>query len=84
VQSDQAWGITRAATGQATGVYVKNGWLPRTADGGRWAVNSIGRIVEPGHDWLVVVLSDHHTSQDAGITAVGQAAGLAVSGMRQA
>jgi beta-lactamase class A len=82
VEGDQRWGVPHAATPQATAVQVKNGWLSRSADGGRWIVNSVGRIVEPDHEWLVVVLSNHHTTESAGISMVEHAAALAVSGLR--
>jgi beta-lactamase class A len=82
VESDQRWGVPHAATAQATAVQVKNGWLSRSADGGRWIVNSIGRIAEPDHEWLVVVLSNHHATESAGINLVEHAAALAVGGLR--
>jgi beta-lactamase class A len=84
VEKDQQWGVPTAADKQATAVYVKNGWLSRSTDSYKWIVNTIGRIVEPGHDWLVVVLSNHHASESAGITVVQHAADLAVNGLRSA
>jgi beta-lactamase class A len=81
VNPDQRWGVSRAAAGSST-IYLKNGWLPRTADRGRWIVNSVGRIVEPGHDWLVAVLSDHHATEGGGIAFVERIAALAVDGLR--
>jgi beta-lactamase class A len=79
VESGQRWGVPRAAGTGATAVYVKNGWLPSTADRGRWIVNSVGRIVEPGHDWLVAVLSDHHPTQGTGIAIVEHLASTALT-----
>jgi beta-lactamase class A len=70
VQDDQRWGITAAINPASTNSYVKNGWLQDETDGNRWKVNSIGRLVEPGHDWLIAVLSDHHATQRAGIQMV--------------
>jgi beta-lactamase class A len=84
VEGDQRWGVPDAASDQSTEVEVKNGWLSRSADGGLWIVNTVGRIVEPGHEWLVVVLSSHHASEDAGIAMVEHAADLAVQGLRAA
>jgi hypothetical protein len=83
VVSDQRWGVPAAAQNSATAVYVKNGWDTLVADGGLWEINTIGRIVEPGHDWLVVVLSSHNTTQDAGEDLVEGAAKLAVDGLRE-
>ena len=82
VESDQRWGVPAAATDAASAVYVKDGWLSASSDNGLWIVNSIGRIVEPGHDWLVAVLSDHHDDEDPGITMVQNAAATAVGGLR--
>ncbi|GIH16832.1 serine hydrolase [Rugosimonospora africana] len=77
VESDQRWGIPDAAGAQVTGVYVKNGWMTRSTPSD-WVINSIGRIVEPGHDWLIVVLSNHNPTQASGIALVQHAADLAV------
>jgi beta-lactamase class A len=80
VVDDQAWGVTAAAGTQASGVWVKNGWLPI---GGQWLVNSIGRVAEPSHDWLIAVLSDDHSSMDKGIAAVESAARLTLGELRK-
>jgi hypothetical protein len=84
VSEDQRWGVPAAAQNSATGVYVKNGWDTLVADGGLWEINSIGRIVEPGHDWLVVVLSSHNSSMEDGQELVEGAAKMAVDGLRGA
>jgi beta-lactamase class A len=84
VEADQRWGVPRAAAAGATAVYVKNGWLANAADRSRWITNSVGRIVEPGHDWLVAVLADHNESQGSGISVVERLAVTAVSGLRPA
>ena len=81
VTSDQRWGVPHAADADATAVYVKNGWLAYSGDRGRWIVNSVGRVVEPGHDWLITVLSDHHGSQSTGIAIVEHLATLVVTGL---
>jgi beta-lactamase class A len=84
VEKDQRWGVPQAASAQATNVYVKNGWLSYSADNYKWITNSVGRIIEPGHDWLVVVLSNYHPTMDNGIDQIEHAADLAVSGLRSA
>jgi beta-lactamase class A len=84
VEADQRWGVPRAAGTGATGVYNKNGWLASIRDRGRWIVNSVGRIVEPGHDWLVAVLSDHSSSMGSGITVIEHETVTAVNGLRSA
>lgn len=82
VDKAQDWGITAAATQDSSGVFVKNGWDTIDAQGGLWGINSIGRIVEPGHDWLVATLSSHHRSMPGGIKVVEQLSRLAVAGLR--
>jgi beta-lactamase class A len=81
VEADQRWGVP-AAAGAAEHVYVKNGWLATPTDNGLWIVNSIGRIVEPGHDFLVVTLSYHHETEEEGIELVERAAKIAVGALR--
>ncbi|BCB91493.1 hypothetical protein Psuf_088060 [Phytohabitans suffuscus] len=82
VVEEQRWGVPAAASPTASGVWVKNGWVQVSADEGLWVVNSIGRITEDGHDWLVAVLSDHHATQEKGIEIVEQAATTALRSMR--
>jgi beta-lactamase family protein len=82
VDKAQDWGVPAAATSAATGVYVKNGWDTIDAQGGLWGINSIGRIVEPGHDWLVASLSSNHRTMSSGIKVVEQMSKLAVGGLR--
>ncbi|HEU5030376.1 MAG TPA: serine hydrolase [Spirillospora sp.] len=68
VNTTQDWGVSAgAAAGDA--VALKNGWLPRSADGGLWVINSIGRI-EGDHDYSIAVLSDRNASMDAGVALV--------------
>lgn len=81
VTSGQRWGVPHAAGSDATEVYVKNGWLPRSADGYLWIINTIGRIVAPGHDWLVVVLSNDNAGMGSGVSLVERASDLAVDGL---
>ncbi|WP_405986605.1 serine hydrolase [Streptomyces sp. NBC_00872] len=70
----QDWGVSAAGDGWA----LKNGWLPRTASG-LWVVHSVGRA----DGCLIAVLSDGHTSLDAGIVRVETAAVSAVRRMRR-
>lgn len=84
VESDQRWGVPVAAATGTTAVYVKDGWLSNENDDDRWIVNSVGRLVEPGHDWLVAVLSDHWSTEDSGIAVVEHVAAIVVAGLRSA
>lgn len=83
VNSGQRWGIPAAAS-HSTAVYVKDGWLAESSDSWLWITNSIGRIVEPGHDFLVVALSDHRSSESSGISALEHIATKAVGQLRAA
>ncbi|MFI6785149.1 serine hydrolase [Micromonospora sp. NPDC050276] len=47
---EQRWGVTAAREPGTPAAYVKNGWDTVDVDGGRWLVNSIGRIVDARHD----------------------------------
>ncbi|HKT05693.1 MAG TPA: serine hydrolase [Rugosimonospora sp.] len=82
VVKGQRWGVPSAAPADASAVYVKNGWLARSADGYRWIINTIGRIVADGHNWIVVVLSNYNTTMSGGISLVEKAANLAVGGLK--
>lgn len=81
VVSDQRWGVPKAAGADASKVYVKNGWLQRSTDGYKWIINSIGRILDDGHDWLVVVLTNYNATMDDGVDLVQRAATAAVQGL---
>ncbi|MGK5737685.1 serine hydrolase [Micromonospora sp. URMC 103] len=83
VDEEQDWGVPAAATAATTGVYVKNGWDTVSADDGLWQVNTIGRLVEPGHDWLVAVLSNHHETQAAGVRMVETVARYTLGELRK-
>lgn len=74
VAPEQAWGVSAAAAYPGDDVALKNGWLNRTTDGGRWIINSIGRVQTGGHDFLIAVMSNHHVSSAAGIPVVERAA----------
>lgn len=82
VDKAQDWGVTAAATSTAAHIYVKNGWDTIDAQGGLWGVNSVGRISEPGHAWLVATLSSNHRTMPGGIKVVEQLSKMAVGGLR--
>lgn len=81
VNAGQRWGVG-AAAGSAGRVALKNGWLPRSADGGLWVINSIGRIRD-GHDYLIAVLSDRNATKEAGIALVERVAVTVMDALRQ-
>jgi beta-lactamase class A len=74
VDASQDWGVPAAATKPGDVFTVKNGWDTRTADGGKWVVNSVGRITGPNTDVSIAVLSHDHTSMAAGINVVEKVA----------
>jgi beta-lactamase class A len=73
VDESQEWGVPAAARSGET-FTVKNGWDTRTADSGRWVVNSVGRITSANTDVSVAVLSHGHASMGAGIAVVEKVA----------
>ncbi len=75
VDAGQRWGVTAAARdGERTA--VKNGWLPRSTEGGRWIINSVGRITGGDVDVSLAVLSHGHGSMESGIGSVEKVARL--------
>ena len=76
VDDAQDWGVPSVAKAGET-TTVKNGWDTRSADGGLWAVNTIGRVTS-GDDVNVsiAVLSHNNQSMDAGIAEVEKVAKL--------
>lgn len=75
VLEDQDWGVPAAGTkGETT--TVKNGWLPRSTEGGRWIINSVGRVTGDDVDVSIAVLSHGHATMPGGIEVVEKAAGM--------
>jgi hypothetical protein len=73
VQSDQDWGVPAVGvTGEKT--TVKNGWLPRSTEGNRWIINTVGRVTGEDTDVSIAVLSHNHASMAGGIAVVEKAA----------
>ncbi|GAA2094889.1 serine hydrolase [Actinomadura alba] len=82
VVKEQAWGVSAAAR-KGDQVALKNGWQRRLAHGKLWAINSIGRVRTPGHDWLIAVMSDHHATTGDGIAVVEHVVELAAREFRK-
>jgi hypothetical protein len=75
VLEDQDWGVPAVgATGEKT--TVKNGWLPRSTEGNRWIINTVGRVTGDDVDVSIAVLSHNHASMPGGIKVVEKAAKL--------
>jgi beta-lactamase class A len=75
VVADQDWGVSAAAEPGETTV-LKNGWMTRSTQAGRWTVNSIGRITGPGTDVTLAIMTRGHATQDQGVSFVEQIAKL--------
>jgi beta-lactamase class A len=83
VVDEQAWGVSAAAD-KGDKVALKNGWQVRTAHGGLWAINSIGRVrTVDGHDFLIAVLSDHNPHPGYGIASVERVVQIAAKEFRK-
>ncbi len=76
VNEQQDWGVPAIAKSGET-FTVKNGWDTRSKEGGLWAVNTIGRVVDGEDvDVSVAVLSHNNQSQESGIALVEKVAKL--------
>ena len=73
VIDDQNWGISAAAQ-DAESVILKNGWMPRSNQDGRWTVNSVGRITGAGTDLTMAIMTRGSASSASGIAFVEQLA----------
>ncbi|HWS33547.1 MAG TPA: serine hydrolase [Actinoplanes sp.] len=71
VNADQVWGVPSAAR-DGEEALVKNGWDTRADDGGRWVVNTLGRLVSTDRstDVTVVVLSHGSATKEDGVALV--------------
>jgi membrane peptidoglycan carboxypeptidase len=75
VNADQRWGVS-AASFEGERTELKNGWLSRSTENGRWIVNSTGRIAGDKTDVSVSVLSHGHHDQPEGVAFVERIAAL--------
>jgi beta-lactamase class A len=69
VDDDQDWGVPVVARAGEHAT-VKNGWLPRSPEGNRWIINTVGRVTGRDTDVLIAVLSHNHASMSGGIGVV--------------
>jgi hypothetical protein len=75
VDDDQDWGVPAVSRDGETAT-VKNGWLPRSTEGGRWIINTVGRVTGDDVNVSIAVLSHNHGSMSGGISVVEKAAKL--------
>lgn len=69
VDRAQDWGVPAAGRAGET-CTVKNGWLSRSTEDGRYIVNSVGRIIGGTTDVAVAVLSHGNPTMASGIALV--------------
>jgi beta-lactamase class A len=75
VDRDQDWGVPAVKESGETAT-VKNGWLPRSTEGNKWIVNTVGRVTGDDTDVSIAVLSHGNVSMPGGIKVVEKAAKL--------
>ena len=75
VSPDQDWGVPAVAQSGDTAT-VKNGWLSRSTEGGRWIINTVGRVTSDDTDVSIAVLSHNNSSMPGGIKVVEKVAKL--------
>ena len=75
VDDEQDWGVPAVAK-PGEKFTVKNGWLPWSNEGGRWIINTVGRITDSDTDVSIAVLSHGHATMSSGIAVVQKAAKL--------
>lgn len=76
VDPAQDWGVPAVAKDGET-TTVKNGWDTRSADGGLWAINTVGRVTSGDDvDVSVAVLSHNNKSMEGGMALVEKVAKL--------
>jgi hypothetical protein len=76
VSDDQNWGISAAAHDDES-VILKNGWMPRSNQGGLWTVNSVGQITGDNTDLTMAIMTRGSASSASGIALVEQLAKVA-------
>jgi Beta-lactamase enzyme family len=69
VEPDQRWGVS-AGVPSGVRVALKNAWVPLTAPGTDWQVNSEGWLSGDGRDYLIAVLTTGNPDQQYGIDTI--------------
>lgn len=70
VEPDQDFGVGDVVGSGEWGA-VKNGWLPRSTEQGRWIINTTGIVRGPSTDLRLAVCSHGHDTEEVGIAFVG-------------
>jgi Beta-lactamase enzyme family len=81
VTAAQRWGVSGGVPPGVT-VALKNGWLPLDDTANDWQVNSIGWIRGDGRDYLIAVLTNGSATEQDGIDAITELAGIVWRNMR--
>ena len=69
VEPDQRWGVS-AGVPPGARVALKNAWVPLTAPGNDWQVNSEGWLSGDGRDYLIAVLTTGNPDEQYGIDTI--------------
>jgi hypothetical protein len=69
VEPDQRWGVSAGAP-PGVRVALKNAWVPLTAPGTDWQVNSEGWLSGDGRDYLIAVLTTGNPDEQYGIDTI--------------
>ena len=69
VEPDQRWGVS-AGVPPGVRVALKNAWVPLTAPGTDWQVNSEGWLSGDGRSYLIAVLTTGNPDQQYGIDTI--------------
>lgn len=82
VTPSQRWGVSGGVPPQAT-VALKDGWLPLTASGTDWQVNSVGWVSGLGRDYLIAVITTRNPTERYGIGTIDGLSSLIWKRMRR-
>lgn len=75
VQPDQRWGVS-AGVPPGVRVALKNAWVPLTAPGTNWQVNSEGWLSGDGRDYLIAVFTTGNPDEQYGIDTINTLAAI--------
>jgi hypothetical protein len=81
VEPGQQWGVSGGAPASAR-VALKNGWVPLTAAGTDWQINSEGWVSGDGRDYLISVLTTGNPGEQYGIDTIDVLSAMLWAAMR--
>ena len=81
VEPDQRWGVSAGAP-PGVRVALKNAWVPLTAPGTDWQVNSEGWLSGDGRNYLIAVLTTGNPDEQYGIDTINTLSAILWPAMR--